>query len=246
MRSPTNLTSVTQSIVEDLGIAIVTGKFDGVVFPREIELCDKYQAARTVVREAVKMLTSKGLLSSRKRRGTIVTGESEWNLLDPDVLRWTLERHFSLQLLIEFTEIRVSVEPGAAALAARRATEAERAAIVEAIERMFAAEQGHDDPLTADIAFHVAVLEASGNRFYRQMREMIETALRFSIRKTNDLKGRFASVMDHRRVADAILAGDPADAERRMRDLIQGALDLMEKVRGDEQAKPNAPPRKRR
>jgi DNA-binding FadR family transcriptional regulator len=78
------------------------------------------------------------------------------------------------------------------------------------------------------------------------MREMIETALRFSIRKTNDLKGRFASVMDHRRVADAILAGDPADAERKMRDLIQGALDLMEKVRGDEQAKPNAPPRRRR
>ena len=130
MRSPTNLTSVTQSIVEDLGIAIVTGKFDGVVFPREIELCDKYKAARTVVREAVKMLTSKGLLSSRKRRGTIVTSESDWNLLDPDVLRWTLERHFSLPLLIEFTEIRVSVEPGAAALAAKRATGAERAAIV--------------------------------------------------------------------------------------------------------------------
>lgn len=236
MRTPVNLTNVTQTIVEALGISIVTGQFADSRFPKEIEISEKYNAARTVTREAVKMLTSKGLLTSRQRRGTVINDESQWNLLDPDVLRWMLERKFSLGLMIEFTQIRLSVEPGAAALAAARATGAERAAISRAIERMFAAERGEDDPLASDIAFHVAVLDASGNRFYRQLRGMTDTALRFSIRMTNNLKGvRLASAADHKRVADAILAGNEVDAEARMRQLIRSALDLMERLRSEQQ-----------
>ncbi len=237
MRSSTRPHNLTQSIAQDLGIAIVTGKYNNTTFPKEVELSAQYGAARTVTREAVKMLTSKGLLTARPRKGTLVEKESSWNLLDPDVLRWLLERSFSLDLLIEFTQIRLSVEPGAAALAARVAGGAERAAIVEAIERMQAAETGEDDPLSADIAFHIAVLNASGNRFFMQMREMIDTALRFSIRKTNDFKGRLASVADHKAVSDAILAGNSEKAEAKMRELIQGALDLMLKVKADEDAR---------
>jgi DNA-binding FadR family transcriptional regulator len=232
---PTRSSYVTEAIVRDLGVAIVTGQFEEKAFPKEIELCEQFGAARTVTREAVKMLTSKGLLTSRRRRGIVVNEEDQWNLLDPDVMRWLLERKFSWQLLIEFTEIRLSIEPGAAALAAKRASGPERAAIDDAIVRMFAADKGEDDALTADIAFHLAVLQASGNRFYRQHREMIETALRFSIRKTNELKGvRFASAKDHKRVADAILAGKVEEAEIRMRELIGGALELMERVQKDE------------
>lgn len=231
---PSSSSNVTGSIVRELGVAIVTGQFDDKPFPKEIELCEQFGAARTVTREAVKMLTSKGLLTSRRRRGIVVNDEAQWNLLDPDVMRWLLERKFSWALLIEFTEIRLSIEPGAAALAARRATGTERAAIDDAIKRMFAADKGEGDALAADIAFHLAVLQASGNRFYRQHRDMIETALRFSIRKTNELKGRFASAKDHKRVADAILAGKAQDAETRMRELIGGALDLMLRVQGDE------------
>ncbi|BEV09963.1 FadR family transcriptional regulator [Asticcacaulis sp. DW145] len=235
MRARLTPTNLTQSIVQELGVEIVTGKYRNQVFPKEVELSERFNAARTVTREAVKMLTSKGLLSARPRQGTRVEPEDHWNLLDPEVLRWLLERNFSLELLIEFTEIRLSVEPGAAALAARVATGEQRAAINNAIKRMFAAEKGEDDTLTSDIDFHVAVLQASGNRFYRQMRELIETALRFSIRKTNDFKGvRLASVVDHKRVADAILSGDSAEAESRMRDLIQGALDLMLKVQAEQ------------
>ena len=230
-------TSVTETIVQDLGAAIVTGRYDGIPFPKESELAQAYGAARTVTREAVKMLTSKGLLTSRRRRGIVVNDEDRWNLLDPDVMRWLLERKFSWELLIEFTEIRLSIEPGAAALAARRASPEDRAAIGDAVRRMFAADKGEDDPLTSDIAFHLAVLQASGNRFYRQHREMIETALRFSIRKTNELKGvRFASATDHARVAEAILAGQVPEAETRMRDLIRGALDLMERVQAEEKS----------
>ncbi len=188
-----------------------------------------------MLREAVKMLTAKGLLGARPRLGTWVETEDKWNLLDPDVLGWLLERKFSMTLLIEFTQIRLAVEPGAAALAAAAAGPEEKAAIRNAIERMQAADRGEDSPLDSDIAFHVAVLRGSRNRFYAQLSELTATALRFSIRMTNRYKGvRLASVADHKKVSDAILAGRPGAAGEAMRSLIQEALDLICKRKAQE------------
>ena len=112
------------------------------------------------------MLTAKGLLSARPRQGTKVQPSSRWNLFDTDVLRWLLERKFSVELLKQFNQLRVAIEPEAAALAAQYADAKEREAISAGLERMEAAEQGLDDTLDADIAFHVAILKASKNPFY--------------------------------------------------------------------------------
>jgi DNA-binding FadR family transcriptional regulator len=223
--------NLTYSIANHIGIAIVTGVYskDNPI-PIEADLSREYGASRPVLREAVKMLTAKGLLSARPRRGTWVQPEEHWNLLDPDVLGWLLERKFSPALLIEFTELRLAVEPAAATLAARVAGAAEKAALSGAIERMQAADRGDDDPLESDIAFHVAVLQASRNRFYAQLTGFTSTALRFSIRMTNRYKGvRLASVAVHKKVSDAILAGKPAAAGEAMRRLIQEALEIMKK-----------------
>src|ERR1700689_2636555 len=131
--------NLTYSIANHIGIAIVTGVYSSDnPIPIEAELCREYDASRPVLREAVKMLTAKGLLGSRPRLGTWVQPEDKWNLLDPDVLGWLLERKFSPALLLEFTEIRLAVEPGAAALAARAAGPAEKGAVTDAIERMMA------------------------------------------------------------------------------------------------------------
>jgi DNA-binding FadR family transcriptional regulator len=224
--------NLTHSIVQNLGVAIVTGTYSvKKPFPVEAELCKQYGASRSVLREAVKMLTAKGLLGARPRQGTWVQPESNWNLLDPDVLRWLLERKFSYSLLIEFAQIRLAVEPQAAALAAKSANSEKKAEIRLAVERMIAAENGDDDPLESDIAFHAAILRASGNRFYAQLPEMISTALRFSIRMTNRQKGvRLASVEDHEKVCNAIMAGEASKAESRMESLIQEALDLIRKA----------------
>jgi DNA-binding FadR family transcriptional regulator len=226
--------NLTYSIVQDLGIAVVTGKYSNKnPFPVEAELCTQYGASRSVLREAVKMLTAKGLLGARPRQGTWVQPEENWNLFDPDVMRWLLERKFSLSLLIEFTQIRLAVEPAAAAMAATEANAEQKAAIERALKRMISAECGEDDPLTSDIAFHISILRASGNRFYTQLRELIETALRFSIRTTNRVKGvRLASVNDHKKVSDAILARDPVTAEKAMRELIEEALGLIRRGEG--------------
>jgi DNA-binding FadR family transcriptional regulator len=224
--------NLTHSIVQNLGVAIVTGTYSvKKPFPVEAELCKQYGASRSILREAVKMLTAKGLLGARPRQGTWVQPESNWNLLDPDVLRWLLERKFSYSLLIEFAQIRLAVEPKAAALAAAAADSEKKAEIKRALDRMIAAEHGDDDPLESDIAFHTAILRASGNRFYAQLPEMISTALQFSIRMTNRQKGvRLASVEDHEKVCNAIMAGDAAKAEVRMESLIQEALDLIRKA----------------
>jgi DNA-binding FadR family transcriptional regulator len=221
--------NLTYTIAHNLGVAIVTGVYSANnPIPIEAELCLQYNASRTVLREAVKMLAAKGLLDSRPRLGTLVQPEESWNLLDPDVLGWLLERKFSPALLIEFTEIRLALEPGAATLAARVAGPAEKFAIGAAIERMRAAEKGNDDTLESDIAFHVAVLRATRNRFYGRLTGFTSTALRISIRTTNRYKGvKFASVADHKKVADAIIAGKPAEAGEAMRSLIQEALDLI-------------------
>ncbi len=184
--------NLTHGLLDALGRGIVTGEFHDAGFPTEADLARRFAVSRSVTREAVKMLTAKGLLSARPRQGTSVQPEDSWNLFDPDVLRWLLERKFTLSLLRQFTELRVAIEPAAAELAARAATAEERALIEAGYQRMADAEAGRDDALEADIAFHVAIMRASRNPFFAQFRDVVGTALRKSIRFTNRFKGRTA------------------------------------------------------
>lgn len=228
MTAPVRGQNLTHKIAHNLGLAIVTGVYSADnPIPIEADLCRQFNASRSILREAVKMLTAKGLLASRPRIGTRVEPEENWNMLDPDVLGWLLERKFSPALLMEFTEFRLAVEPGAASLAARMAGPAEHTALRKAIERMQAADAGDDDPLDSDIAFHVAVLRASRNRFYAELTGFIATALRISIRTTNRYKGVQANVGDHKKVSDAIIAGRPTAAGDGMRRIIQEVMDLI-------------------
>lgn len=222
--------NLTYGLLDSLGRAIVTGRYDHEPFPTEAELAKQHSVSRSVTREAVKMLTAKGLLSARPRQGTIVQPTASWNLFDADVLRWLLERQFSIDLLKQFNQLRVAIEPEAAALAARFATAEDRTRIAEGLERMAAAERGLDDTLEADIAFHVAILHASRNPFYAQFREMVRTALRTSIRFTNRIKGRTANLADHAAVRDAIEAGDAEGARVAMRSLISDVLELIDEA----------------
>jgi DNA-binding FadR family transcriptional regulator len=226
MRAPRDH-NLTYSLVESLGQAIVMGEYEREPFPTEADLTKHFGMSRSVTREAVKMLTAKGLLSARPRQGTSVEPEGRWNLFDPDVLRWLLERKFSLKLLADFTEMRLAIEPTAAHLAASRADAAALAGIRRAIERMKAASRGEDDALAADIAFHVAILDATNNPFFAQLHELVNTALRISIRFTNRIKGRIASVPAHEAVMNAIIARDPERAAKAMRGILNEVLELI-------------------
>jgi DNA-binding FadR family transcriptional regulator len=220
--------NLTFGMLEALGRAIVTGAYEDQRFPTEAELADRHRVSRSVTREAVKMLTAKGLLTARPRKGTTVQPSSSWNLFDTDVLRWLLERKFSLELLRQFSELRIAIEPEAAALAAREANGAAAAEIRAGYERMEGAEARGADPLDADIAFHIAVLNASANPFYMQFRDVVATALRTSIRFTNRFKGRTASLPAHHEVLAAIEAGDPVEARRAMAAIIADVMAMID------------------
>lgn len=219
--------NLTYALLDTVGKAIVTGQYDAVAFPTEGDLARQHAVSRSVTREAVKMLTAKGLLAARPRKGTSVQPPRAWNLFDPDVLRWMLERKFSLDLLRQFTELRIAIEPVAAALAADAADAGAIARIAAGYQRMAAAEAGDDDPLAADIAFHIAILEASRNPFYAQLSDVVSTALRTSIRFTNRFKGRTASLPQHHAVLAAIEARDPAGARAAMAALIDDVMTLI-------------------
>ena len=220
--------NLTYGMLDNLGRAIVTGHYEQRSFPTEAELARQHGVSRSVTREAVKMLTAKGLLSARPRQGTVIQPSGNWNLFDTDVLRWLLERKFSIELLVHFNQLRVAIEPEAAALAAGFAGPGDLRDIAAGLERMRAAEAGEDDPLDADIAFHVAILRASKNPFYAQFRDVVATALRTSIRFTNRIKGRTANIADHEAVAEAIATGDAAAARAAMHRLIQDVLTLID------------------
>ena len=219
--------NLTFGMLEELGRAIVTGKYDKERFPTEDELTARYNVSRTVTREAVKMLTAKGLLKAKPRAGTTVQPPSAWSVFDPDVLRWMIERKFSLELLRHFNELRVAIEPQAAALAAYAEPGPAHATIEAGLQRMEAAERGEEDTLEADIAFHIAVLEASANPFFLQFRDTVATALRTSIRFTNRFKGRSADVAAHRAVFTAIQERDPQKARAAMSTIIGEVMEFI-------------------
>lgn len=225
--------NLTQYIVQSLGKAITVGIHpQGESLKSESELCQVYQASRTVLREAIKMLTAKGMLEARPKRGTLVLPESNWNLSDPDILHWILHRKDSLAIIEEFLELRLALEPAAAALATTQGSDEDKAELNYAITRMQAAESGEDDALDADIAFHVGLLKASGNRFFWNMRHTVEVALRYSIHLTNQFKGvERASIEDHQRILACILAGDDEAAKEATHSLLLEAKVLVNQAR---------------
>jgi DNA-binding FadR family transcriptional regulator len=222
--------NLTHQLTHQLGAAIVQGRYAiDKPFPTEAELSTEFNISRSVTREAVKMLTAKGLIASRPRQGIRVMPNSHWNMFDADVLSWTLNARPSLGLLREFTQLRMAIEPEAATLAAQNHQDQQAMdAIGQALQRMKAAEEGKEDSLAADIAFHCAILAASNNRFFYQLREFIQVALRVSIASTNQLKGVLtADYGDHKCIYDAIIKGDAEAANQAVKKLLAEVMQLI-------------------
>ena len=230
MIKSTRSRNITHNLVDDLGLAIVKGQYSNETgLPSEAEICEKYQISRTATREAVKMLSAKGLIVSRPRKGITIQSKDNWNMYDPDVLSWILDSTPSLEMLRDFTQIRLAIEPQAAFLACTQATDFDLKLIQDALFRMRKAEEGLDDALDADIEFHSSLLTASHNPFITQLKSFIETALRVSIRFTNQLKGvSTANFSDHNAIYLAIVAKDSEKAAQACRKIQQEALELIE------------------
>jgi DNA-binding FadR family transcriptional regulator len=181
------------------------------------------------MREAVKMLSAKGLISSRQRQGTRVEPVDNWNLLDPDVLRWLMERPYSNKIFLEFAQMRLAIEPAAAALAAELQDKRAIAGIREGLQAMIDHANQPDLALQADIDFHVAILKASGNPFFWRLKPLITNALHMSIQLTNTIAGHMADIHAHEAILIAIEKGDVPAAKKASEDILLESLSFIEK-----------------
>jgi DNA-binding FadR family transcriptional regulator len=199
------------------------GTAPGATLSDETALSGQFGVSRTVVREAIKVLASKGLVETRPKVGTQVRPRRHWNLLDSDVLNWRYETGPDEGFLEEISEVREIIEPPAVFLAAERATEDEVAKILTLCDRMEdAAAKDGEDYIDADMAFHTAILDACHNDLLAQLSDTIMMALRLSRRLTVSVPGSsLAGMPSHWAVAHAIRHHEPEAAERAMHALLR-------------------------
>jgi len=205
--------SMHAQIVQELGMHIVSGRFKPEEkLPPEATLCEEYQVSRPVLREATRVLSAKGLVSSKPRVGTLVRARSEWHLLDPDVLYWLVRSTPQSEFFNTLAGVRRILEPEIAALAATTATEADIAAIEHAYLRMERAST-REELLQPDLDFHRAIAEATHNDLLAYMCNMLSLPLRESINVTNLRPNtQQLSLPRHKAILTAIKNGDALGA----------------------------------
>lgn len=203
------------TIARAIGMSIVSGRLrSGHVLDGEIEASSQWKVSRTAYREAIRILSAKGLIQSRPRTGTRVCAISDWHLLDPDVLAWMFTGVPRPEVIHGLFELRTIVEPAAAALAATRRTQLHLNAMRSALDAMAFHSLHKAEGREADKAFHAALLAATANPFVVSLTKGVTGA----VNALTEFKQRLAKierdpVPDHLRVFDAIAAKD-ADAAR--------------------------------
>lgn len=210
-------------VVDELGKAIVRGTYSpGMILPGDTDLAERFDVSRTVLREAMKTLTAKGMVVPKAKIGTRVTDRKAWNFFDADVLIWHMEDGIDPDFIQHLAEMRLSFEPSAARLASERASKAEIALLYERIEGMEKAD-AMDAFAFADLAFHMALLDVSKNPFMYSVGTLIEAALVTSFRLSSpygEPERHRATSLAHRAIVDAIAAGDGDAAFAAMQSVI--------------------------
>jgi GntR family transcriptional regulator, galactonate operon transcriptional repressor len=172
--------SYHDQIVDLLGRRMVSGELaPGSRMPPEAPLAESLGVSRLALREAMKTLAAKGMVSIRTRTGTHVQPRHAWNLFDAGLMRWHVEEGMSDQLMADLLELRRMIEPAAARTAAARATKEALRSVRTAYNEMTGA-PSQEAYIEADLRFHAAVLDACGNQFIRQLQGTIRQVLQAS------------------------------------------------------------------
>jgi len=214
-------------VARSIGIDIIAGRYaEGMRLPGDAELTAMFGVSRPVLRESVKTLVAKGLLSTKARVGTVVRERGAWNMFDADVLAWHLDAGIDRRFLSDLAEIRLAVEPRAAMLAAARRTEADVAELQRSMDRMRREASDSVGFADADLSLHIAVANASGNLFMRSIGHVVEAALRASFLLSAPVEpdDRENVLTWHQRIVDSIAAGDAETAAAAMVEVIHNGL----------------------
>ncbi|MET9379502.1 FadR/GntR family transcriptional regulator [Streptomyces sp. NPDC002928] len=218
-------------VLESLGPAITAGEYPPGSVLRTDELAQRFEVSRSVMREAVRVLESMHLVESRRRVGVTVLPTVEWNVYDPQVIRWRLAGADRPRQLRSLTVLRSAVEPVAAGLAAKHATPEQCAELTECALGMVANSRGHrlEGYLIHDIAFHRVILAASGNEMFARLGDVVAEVL--AGRTHHEVMFEDpdpAAVTLHVQLAEAVREGDAERAEELTRQIAVGALEELD------------------
>ena len=226
-----NVGNLYHAVAQDIGARILRGEYaPGTLLPNEANWCKTYHVSRTAVREAIKMLSAKGLIISRTKIGSRVQPKEQWNLLDRDVLGWYCSAMDPHQFLASIQQVRLILEPEAAALAAINRTSDQMETIEKAMAKMWAA-RSHEEVVASDVNFHLSILAAAGNELLVPFGFLIESALAnlfdYTVRRSDDWK--YAAPL-HVNIAKAIKQQKPAAARLAVRNLLNNTDEIIERV----------------
>ena len=217
---------LSTAVVEDLVEAIVAGTYPiGTALPPENMLCDMYDVSRTVVREATTALTEKGLVLSQQGRGTIVRDSRAWNMLDPMILSALFKGEDGLRYLDNLSEVRALLEASMAAKAVQNGTPEEIEELRQQIDKLESLVSMPSAYVHEDLKFHDIIMRMSGDLLSKAIIDGIQSeALR-----THGYSGKLSvehvkeTQAAHRKVYEAIAAGDADGAARAMTEHIAGS-----------------------
>lgn len=211
-------TRVSQDIIDQIRDLITSGRLKpGDRLPAERELAQTLSVSRSAVREAIRALESLGIVVARAGEGTFVVTPPEGQGRDPITANlfqtWNTQRNLF--------EVRRVLEPGLAALAARRATPEQIEKLRAILDDQKGKVQAHESYMREDTAFHYLVAEATGNEILLRVADSLMELLG----ETRDTSWKIAdrpvrSLKQHQAILNAIEARNPLVAERRMREHI--------------------------
>ena len=214
----------TQQLVRKFGKEIAQGGFaEGAALPSEAELCSRFAVSRNVMREVIRVLSTKRLIDAKAHRGLFVMPREKWNYLDVDVLAWVLEKDADPALISSLVEVRGLIEPAISRWAAERATAVDLVAIEASYNMMVA---GRDELAVfheADIAFHKAILLATHNVVILQLSDAISALQRaiFDYTLLSEPAHMALTLEEHGNLFDAIRRKNPDAAERFSHTMVQ-------------------------
>jgi DNA-binding FadR family transcriptional regulator len=241
-------------VIEALGQQIIGGKYKpGELLPREADLTEEYGVSRTSVREAMKVLSAKGLVEIRPKVGTRVRQQELWSVFDSDILRWYIAQGRRDEMMRDFVELRQILEPAAAKLAAGRATMTDLRRIERAHIDMVGSANDHAGYAASDVEFHMAVYGASHNALLQRFGSLVADFMHLSFDAQQRVREKAADVdfrddaASHERVYRAINRGDAAAATEAMLEVVlEGKSALIEALAqlSEDPTEPGAPTRK--
>ncbi len=202
-------------VAQQLGQMILTGELAASsILPSEVVLCEQFSVSRTALREAIKLLTSKGLLSSRPKVGTKVQPKKNWNFLDPQLLEWLSYVSSKKDIYYHFLFLRRAIEPEACSLAALNASAEQRKKLSVVFQKMTYLSQhfDHEGWTENDLKFHQIIFRSTGNDFFASFGNTLSSMMRNFLYYSSE--GQKVCYEEHLAIYNAIMAGDAQKAKQ--------------------------------